>query len=289
MKIGIFIHLFITELFSEFKEYINMVKNEFGEDVFILFTMNELDYYRNIGETIVKVAYPDSHIIYIENKGVDAYSFLKQIEFVRERNIRLDYILKLHTKTSIQNNLHTWRKQLIEPIVDPTNLKYIHHIMKKKEIGYIASQSCIFPRNFDLAFKSNLKGLYFITKLFPTISEDYIDFVAGTIFWINYKIVENAFTPALIQYLVKDMSIGKPPSNFNNTIHPEYVFERLITGPLCYNYENILVNNNKVDGLCNTDLGLHSPCNFTYHNPKNIVENIFPGEKTNLLKLISKK
>jgi lipopolysaccharide biosynthesis protein len=285
MKIGIFIHLFHTDLLKEFNEYINKVKNEFGE-IFLIFTLQNGIQYRRIGETIIKRTYPKCHILYIENKGVDVYSFLKQIQYVREKNITLDYILKIHTKMSIQDNLHDWRKELIQPITEPKNLKYIHHIMKKREIGYVASQNCLFPKNFDLVFKKNFQGIYKITQEFPHINENYLDFVAGTMFWINYKIIRENITNELIEYLIKDMSHQKPPSNFNDGIYPEYVFERLITGPLCFDYTNILINVNKVEGLCNTNLGLHSPNSFTFYRPKEIMETIFPEEKNNLVKLL---
>jgi hypothetical protein len=265
------------------------VKKEFGEDIFIFFTMQDIECCRDAGETIIKGVYPNCHILFIENKGVDVYSFFKQIEYVREKKIKLDYILKIHTKTSIQDNLHNWRKQLIEPIVNPTNLKYIHHIFKKRKIGYIAAQSCVFPRNFDLVFKKNFQGIYNICKKFSNINENYLDFVAGTMFWINYKIIEKNITSEFMEYLIKDMSNEKPPSNFNNEIYPEYVFERLITGPLCFEYTNVLINTNKIEGLCDIELGYHCPDRFSFHCPKEIMETIFPDEKNKLYKLINSK
>lgn len=290
MKIGIFIHLFYTDLFNEFSQYINNVKKEFGEEIFILFTMHDIECCRNFGKTIIKGIYPSCHILYIENKGVDVYSFCKQIKFVRDKNIQLDYILKIHTKTSIQDNLHNWRRQLIEPIVNQDNLKYIHYIFKKSkiELGYIAAQSCIFPRNFDLVFKKNFQGIYNICKQFTHIKENYLDFVAGNMYWINYKIVEENITNELMEYLIKDMSNEKPPSNFNNEIYPEYIFERLITGPICFHYTNILINTNKIEGLCNTDLGYHCPDRFSFYCPKEIMETLFPEEKDKLYKLYEK-
>ena len=286
MKIGVFVHLFNLDLLDEFKTYINRVQTEFGENIFILFTMQDNEQHRKVGETVLKFIYPYSQVLYIENKGVDFYSLLKQIEYVRERQIHLDYILKIHTKISIRHYLSNWRKQLIEPITDPASLKYIHHIINKKEIGYIASQICNFPRTFDLPLKSNLKGVLQLSKQFTHITENYLDFIAGSIFWINYSILKNNFTPELIHFFSSKMSYGKPPSNFNKEIYPEYVIERLITGPLCFDYTNILVNENKVEELCNTNLGLHRPYSFSFHKPKEIMETFFPEENNNLVNLI---
>lgn len=285
MKIGIFIHLFNLELLDEFKTYINKVQCEFGDNIFILFTMQDNDHHRKIGETKIKFIFPYSQVIYIENKGVDFYSLLKQIEYIREKKIHLDYILKIHTKLSTRHHLPNWRKQLIEPITDPSSLKYIHHIINKNEIGYIASQICNFPRTFDLPLKSNLKGIFNLSKQFPHINENYLDFIAGSMFWINYSILDKNFTPGLIQFLSNKMSYGKPPSNFNKEIYPEYIMERLITGPLCFEYTNLLINDNKVEELCNTNLGLHKPYCFSFHKPKELMETYFPEEKNNLINL----
>jgi lipopolysaccharide biosynthesis protein len=285
MKIGIFIHLFHTGYFNEFAEYINRVKREFGE-VFIIFTLPDNEECRIIGVKDIIKRFPECHILYIENKGVDVYSFLKQVQFVRENNIKLDYILKLHTKTSNQHNVSEWRRQLIEPITNEENLKYIHHIFSKKEIGYIASQSCIFPKKFDVTFKSNYHGILNISKRFKHITENYMDFIAGTIFWINYKIIEKNLTNEVIDYLMKDLSYEKPPSNFNSDVYPEYIFERLITGSFCFDYTNILVNRNKITGIDDLYLGLHAPATFTFHRPKEIMETFFYSEKNNLINLI---
>lgn len=286
MKIGVFVHLYNLDLLDEFKTYINRVQTEFGNNIFILFTMQDNEQHRKVGETILKFIYPYSQVLYIENKGVDCYSLLKQIEYVRERKIHLDYILKIHTKTTSRHYLLNWRKQLIEPITDPVSLKYIHHIINKKEIGYIASQICNFPRTFDLPLKSNLKGILKLSKQFTHIKENYLDFIAGSMFWINYSILNNNFTPELIHFFSSKMSHGKPPSNFNKEIYPEYVMERLITGPLCFDYTNILVNENRVEELCNTNLGLHRPYSFSFHKPKEIMETFFPEENNNLINLI---
>jgi len=286
MKIGVFIHLFNLELLDEFKIYINNVQKEFGENIFILFTMQNNEHHRKIGETKIKFIFPYSQVLYIENKGVDFYSLLRQIEYVRERKIHLDYILKIHTKTSTRHYLSNWRKQLIEPITDQSSLKYIHHIFLKKEIGYIASQICNFPRTFDLPLKSNLKGIHNLTRQFPHIQENYLDFIAGSMFWINFSILDKNFSPELIDFFSKKMSYGKPPSNYNKEIYPEYVMERLITGPLCFDYTNILVNDNKVEDLNNTELGLHRSYCFSFHKPKEIMEIFFPEEKNNLINLI---
>jgi len=291
LRIGIFIHLFLIELFDEFKRYIENVKKEF-ENVTILFTLNDSQESRNFGENIVKKEYPSCHIIFIENKGVDIYAFFQKIQYSRKNNFKFDYILKIHSKTSNIEICDNWRKELIEPITNVDNLKIIHNIMKKKEIGYAASQLLVFSRNFDLDVRYNFYGILELAQNFPHISENYLDFVAGTMFWINYKIIENNINEELMNYLIEDMSDGKPPVNTCEKIIPEYIFERLITGPLCFNYTNILLNSNKLhfsatnNFLNNEKYSKHLPHLVTFHKPSEIMYELFSQEKNNLLNLI---
>jgi hypothetical protein len=65
MKIGVFIHLFNLELLDEFKIYINKVQKEFGENIFILFTMQNNEDHKKIGETKIKFIFPYSQVLYI--------------------------------------------------------------------------------------------------------------------------------------------------------------------------------------------------------------------------------
>lgn len=292
LRIGIFIHLFLIELFDEFKRYIENVKKEF-ENTTILFTLNDSQKSRDFSENIIKKEYPNCHIIFIENKGVDIYAFFQKIQYSRKNNFMFDYILKIHSKNSnLLLMCKNWRKELIEPITDADNLKIIHDIMKKKEIGYFASQLLIFSRNFDIDIKYNFYGIYELTQQFPHISENYIDFIAGTMFWINYKIIENNINQELMNYFTENMSYEKPPHNTSEEIIPEYVFERLITGPLCFNYTNVLLNSNKLifsdtnNYLNNEKISKHFPHLVTFHKPSEIMYEFYNREKNNLLNLI---
>jgi len=311
MKIGVFIHLFEKTLFDEFSNYIKNVLEIF-DDVTIIFTLtnNEesISFYTNIIMNYfngLKMNNFSLNVIYIENKGVDIYSFFKQIQFVRTNNIKLDFVLKIHTKISDNPRITgCWRKQLIEPLVDLNNLQIIKNIFenlninnpirptskygsantqKKYEIGYIASQKCIFQRKYDISFKSNLRGILNVCNKFKNIQENYLDFIGGTMFWINYSIINKYLSEELIQYFSKDLSYGKPPSNFNNDIYPEYVFERLITGPLCFNYTNILINDNITENIDTN----YKPEVFSFYSPSALCNQFYKNELNNLTNIIN--
>lgn len=276
-NITIMIHLFHENLFTEFLSYIDNVKQIF-KFVNIIFTIN---IHSNFEDNIKKAN--DSFIVIkVENKGVDIYPFIECIKYIRKNKIKTDFILKLHTKisTNISEDLINWRIDLIDPIVRVDNLFIIQHYFKNiSNIGYVGSQKCVVPKNYDLDFPQNLKGLNDLCKQFINLEKEWTDFNAGNIFWINNTVLTEYLTTELIDYLTDKFIYGKPPCNLtNNGIYVEYLCERLFTGIFCYNKTNILVNDYK-----GTNRGIgknmetidnsyfYQPKIFSLYSPKNII------------------
>jgi hypothetical protein len=192
-----------------------------------------------------------------------------------------DFILKLHTKESsnLTENLIEWRKDLIQHITCINNLYIIQHYFKNiKNVGYIASQKCILPKNYDLDFPQNIEGLNNLSKQFPYLEKEWRDFIGGNIFWISNSVINQYLTEELIEYCINNFIDGKPPCNLTDKgIYIEYLCERLFTGMFCYNNINILVNE-----YLGTQRGIHDkidnsyfyqPSVFSFHIPKNIITN----------------
>jgi hypothetical protein len=266
-------------MFNEFLEYINNVKSVF-QLVNVIFSIN-ID--SNFTEVIKQ---KDSNFIVfkVENKGCDVHSFLESIKYIRKYNIKTDYILKLHTKESnnFSEGLLNWRKELINPITNVENLKIIQHYFKKvKNIGYVGSQKCVLPKNFDFDFQHNIDGINNLCNKFPHLEKQWTDFIGGNIFWINYEVVNEYLTDKLINYLTNNIVYGKPPNNLKNKgVYFEYLCERIFTGIFCYNKTNILVNEfqgtNRGISYTNGSIDntyFYQPSVFSFHIPKNIVIN----------------
>ena len=243
-NVTIIIHLFNETLFDEFLTYISYVKAVFKlVNVIISININsEFD-------KIINNEYPDFIVLKLENKGVDVYPFIESVKYIRANNIKSDYILKLHTKESVNEtqNLLNWRKELIEPIVDINNLSVLQHYFKNnKNIGYVGSQKCALPKNYDLDFPQNIEGLNQLCDKFPHLEKEWNEFNGGNMYWINNEVLTNYLTNELIEYLIPKFSYGKPPCNLTDqNIYVEYLCERLFSGVFCYKKTNILVNENK--------------------------------------------
>jgi hypothetical protein len=277
-NIVIVIHLFNCELFDEFINYINNVKSVFSK-VAVIFTIPvNSNFDKNI-----KSINPEFIILKVENKGVDVYAFLLSMQFLRKNNIKADFILKLHTKMTSNDveELFNWRNELIEPITNIQNLKYLQHYFKNVEnLGYVASQKSALPKNFDLDFPSNIEGLNQLIEKFPYLPKDWTDFNGGNIFWINNTVLDNYLKDDLIKYIIENVSHGKPPCNLTNKgIYVEYLCERLLTGVLCYNSTNILVSDYKGTKRGIGNDYFYQPKIFSFNKPKEIIKYISNNNK----------
>ena len=278
-NVTIIIHLFHEYMFNEFLEYINNVKRVF-QSVNVIFSIN-VD--SNFNE-IIKQEDSNFIVLKLENKGSDVHPFIESVKYIRKNNIKTDFILKLHTKES--NNpcegLLNWKKELIDPIANVKNLNIIQHYFKKvKNIGYVGSQKCVLPKNFDLDFQHNIDGINDLCNKFPHLEKQWTDFIGGNIFWINYQVINECLTDELINYLTSKFLYGKPPNNLENKgVYVEYLCERIFTGIFCYNKTNILVNEFEGTnrGVSHTNETIdntyfYQPSIFSFHIPKNVVIN----------------
>lgn len=277
-NITIVIHLFHTNQFEKMSSYIENVKTVFL-NITIIFTINE---HSTFEPTILK-DFPDAIVIKVENKGTDNYPFLLSIRHLRTHNITTDFILKLHTKESSNptEGCVDWKDDLITPIVDHNNLTVLQHYFKKMDnIGYVASQKCVLPKNYDLDFSSNIKGVNQLIEKFPHLEKNWTDFNGGNMFWISNNVLTKYLTEDLIDYLIDNFLVGrKPPCNLTDPgIYIEYLCERLFTGVFCYDSKNILVNQytGTERGVSKTNTQIdhtyfYQPKIFSISIPKNII------------------
>jgi len=271
-NITIIIHLFYEELFAEFVEYIKSVRSVFM-NVNTIFSINlESNLEAKIKDLDSKFV-----VLKVENKGVDVYPFIESLRYMR-KNFTTDFVLKLHTKISnnMSENGKSWRKQLIEPITNYHNLIVLQHYFKNiKNIGYVGSQSCILPKNFDLDFPQNIRGLERLLSMFPHLPKDWTEFVGGNMFWISNDAL-NILGDDMFEYIEQNVITGKPPNNLTDSgIYIEYLCERLFTGILCYEKTNILINDFSTHPRSISMTGekidhsyFYNPKVFSMHQPK---------------------
>ena len=99
LNVGILDHLFHLSEWEYHSRCINNIKSIFNKTT-IVFSLKEDDESRRFAENVIDKEFPESHKIYVKNKGVDVLPFFQKIRYVRKRGMHLDYIFKLHTKAS---------------------------------------------------------------------------------------------------------------------------------------------------------------------------------------------
>jgi len=190
-KIIIFFHIYYTELIDEYLWYINNVKK----------SNYEFDLYVSICEEVLtedvknKLLYFCSNITITlcENRGADIGGFFHTI---RKNNINLtNYCscLYLHTKQSSHIGpiySYQWRGQLLNDIlISPDLVNYCSNSIEEGS-GIIGSNRCIYKINDSLKEYTNEKEHYNNLCKRMKLNKNPTYFVAGTIFWINIKIIE---------------------------------------------------------------------------------------------------
>ena len=274
MNIAIIIHLYHTYLYDEFLGYINNVKQVF-KNVTVIITINDSNF-----KNVIHKKNPEFIVIILENKGVDVYAFIKSILYLRQNNIHIDYILKLHTKISscVKEDLINWRKDLIKPLVTNYNLAlFKHYFTTMENLGCISSQKCVFPRNFDYFYYPQIiDGVQILISRFPHLEKNWTEFNGGNMIWINDKVLYKYLTDDLIDFLFKQFHNGKPPND--DSISYEYICERIFTGLFCYDTTNILVNeyNGTVTGYNRSypNQICYQPKTINFYKPKELYETL---------------
>ena len=261
MKVAICFHLFNLKLYDEFINYIKNITNVFNDHIILI---NLPNIYQPIRLksliSIIKKDIKGCIVLVNENKGVDIYSFLKMLEYLKKNNINPDYILKLHTKTHTEK----WRKALIRPLVDNENLlKFKNELFLKENIGVIGASEYII-KNDDEKWISNKYGFKLLEKMFK-INFEYKYFVGGTMFWINYKCFKNFLNDyqKINDYVIKKFAFGKPIHQRSGKVGFEYLYERIFSGYLTKDYDNYAINNNNEFNLINNDFLANNKSKFS--------------------------
>ena len=242
-SICIIFHFFNKSLLDEFVIYINNVL-DFFENTSLIITMHDTVTNKYFSKYILKKIYKNAIVLFIENKGVDIGGLFHSLKYIRKYNIKFDYILKIHTKTSDD----TWRKELIQPLVNKDNLKIIKILFLINNIGFISSDCRIVQNDNMVYWNTNKIGLETFCSIYNIPNgANFKYFIGGTMFWIKYDIL-NKLSNNMMNYLYSGFSYIKPdPNHISNKIHNEYITERILTGTLCDNCLNIKINKNYFD------------------------------------------
>jgi lipopolysaccharide biosynthesis protein len=192
-RISVLIHLFYTDLYSEFIPYLSEIREFTSEFYFnIGFCKDRVGLIKRIQED-----FPRAFIMECPNIGKDLGGKLALIELYLKLEQKSDYLILIHDKRSPQLlNGDEWRNQLLSILRKEKIEQSIELFEKDKSIGIIGSSDHL-SNEYDSENKlfrstNNLILHQFITK-FNLLNADF-SFVAGNMFWVRSSIYEKFFT-----------------------------------------------------------------------------------------------
>lgn len=138
-KIGLCIQIANYSIWHKMKELIFKFDNlDYYIIIFLHFNtvMIKKDEKDNIIDFYNKLNYK-IYVTEFINKGLDILGFFKQIQYIIDNNIDLDFILKLHTKSN-----NKWRSSLINPICGSSEniLKCLNILENDNDVGQVSSE-----------------------------------------------------------------------------------------------------------------------------------------------------
>ena len=128
----------------------------------------------------------------VKNSGMDIGGFIRSIFFCMEKEIKFDYVIKIHTKSD-----KVWRDELCKPILrNGETVNYIINCFNQiHRIGCVASKQWTIPVKTDTHNKNMVAQYCNMFKMKnPYLYDECQNFVGGTIFWIRANIILTFFS-----------------------------------------------------------------------------------------------
>jgi lipopolysaccharide biosynthesis protein len=195
-KIAVVVHLFYLDLWEEISSYLsNLADFKFDLYVTLVNGSAPVDILKSCEADILK-KYPSATVMYVENRGLDIGAFMGVLDCMLNDNMEYDYLIKLHGKRSLHTATaelgNMWRRELYNTMLgSPTIVKRIHALMStQSDIGMVGSilWNISTRKSFVMGYGNNYKMINQIAKEFKlTANVDNFNFIAGTMFWADYK------------------------------------------------------------------------------------------------------
>lgn len=216
-RIAVFVHIFYSDVWAEIDSYLQNINEEF--DLYVSTPSDNSEFISTI-----TTKYPNVFVKYMnKNVGADVGPFIELVNYSISLKKNYDFILKLHTKKSLYSTWtgETWMTSLLESLVGKDNIDNILKLTHDDTNGMIGTSKYYMglttgdKRNGSPINKKNMD----IMSKRLGIKDSELNFFAGTMFWMNYKV--------LTKYLNNTLSID----DFNEEHKPDgtmaHAMERL--------------------------------------------------------------
>jgi lipopolysaccharide biosynthesis protein len=202
VKIAVFLHLYYLDMWPEMKAYLRNIHYDYDLYVSVVNNSAHPINLTNMKSTIEKDIL-GSTVFIVENKGLDIGGTMVIMDHILNSDLNYDYVLKLHTKKSIHGgreskieNGNRWRNQLIQPIVG--NYKNVNSIIdlftNDSSVGMIGANNWLLDKYNSVSFYDSPELKQYCQKLGIITSLGDIQFIGGTMFWVDFNVLKSFFT-----------------------------------------------------------------------------------------------
>ena len=206
-SIAIVLHLYYTDMWEEFKVQLLQLDNNF--DLYISLTNGN----KNI-EDDIKNSFPNAKIFWFDNRGMDIGPFFHTLKYFIENNLNYQYLIKLHSKKSInsvgENRGASWRIELVQSLIgsNETLKRNISSFEDDKNIN-VGGNPNYFYRDGSLDWlRDELYNLRLIKDLDNSSYFDNMLIISGTMFMVRYKVYKEFFTISDIDRILSQLTDG---------------------------------------------------------------------------------
>ena len=199
-RIAVVLHLFYHDLWYEIRGYLFNFR-DWSFDLYVTLTDDKTQAELKAMETIILRDFPEAHVFVCPNRGMDIGPFFTVLNFILDKNLPYDLVLKIHSKKSeIMSGTEEgaqWRTRLLDGLIgSPTRVAQILGIFNQyPHVGMIAPKGFLMDLSSrDRAAGCNLNAKYmdyFFSQL--DLKERSLQFFRGSMFWVRAEIIFNAF------------------------------------------------------------------------------------------------
>jgi hypothetical protein len=193
----VILHLYYPELWEYFSHHLKKITTEF--DLYISTTTDVDNVYGfvpqikfdDVEDSIIS-EYPESKIYKLQNKGMDIAPFIYVLNEIASSEMIYDVIIKLHSKKSLHDNPDgtitesgaDWRDNLVNALlVNSQTFEFNFSVIKTTDHKMVSSSHWIKAQGCD-----GWENQY-ISQEIP--SGIYYEFVAGSIFMVDFNLIMN--------------------------------------------------------------------------------------------------
>jgi len=184
-KVCVILHLYYVDLWGYFLPYLKRIDTDI--DLYVTITDGHSGSFTDILDAIMS-EFPKSYIYSLPNKGMDVAPFIYVMNQIFLSGNTYDVMIKLHSKKSLAHSYELgerWRNQLTDALLGS---------LPKLQNGYFACVGSEKAMVGSSAWIQTQKVVGYEQQFFnEEITFNDYEFVAGTMFMANFKLIMDWF------------------------------------------------------------------------------------------------